>query len=536
MPFFEDLVKNLPGRKMKANQKNKFPLGNAQAMASSTESLTTVVDLNNPDVGTASIVKSKSLNAILSGLQLRNQSDNKSKANRYNQTATPYDIIIRINSLTDLRAQGWEILLGQHIHNAFENHLFSPIDNQAEKETGVVVTVLGAYNRGKSFLLNKLCKITVPTGNLIHTEGISITAGKDNYTNIVFLDTAGTDTPVRKDEIDSKRATEALLREVVLHLCTFIIIVVNRLRATDQIYIQEILKYCQTAPNKAGVIIVHNFNDIENLDDLNEGIRTEIETIFEARLTERQPVLDGVAKKIQFYTSKQNGIDVRHFILAKEGSYAAHIWNLQSLDGMMNLFQNCTEFYRKFDIIESVIQYTNTKLPHLFTRSKTTTKDERSPEYLQIVQHSSQPFIVLRDRKDRENLHDDPCTLEIMENLVYDNAGYFLKHEIEEWQPRYNFYEIGDKLRLVLELPGFKQGECETKIREESITIQGTRADLNLSEDSTIRQSDIPSGSFKLNIPFPFHIDVPRTEIVRNEGFVILIATKKKAIEETLVI
>ena len=524
--------------------------GYYQSTTASTESLVLIQDDDNLSTSVIAIKKDTALAAILNGLKLRDESNRKTMWNRYSKTVTPYDIIIRINSLTDLRTQGWEILLGLHIQR------MQPIDSilprkdtragenigskamQHELSDGVVVTILGAYNRGKSYLLNQLCRITVPTGNLVHTEGISITAGRDNYKNIVFLDTAGTDTPIRNSEIDSKRATEALLREVVLHLCTFIIIVVNRLRATDQIYIREILKYCQMAPNKAGVFIVHNLHDVETIGDLNRIIHDEVETIFEAQPREVQPVFNGVNQTNKFFLSKQNNIEVRHFILAKEGSPAAKIWNMQSLDGIMNIFQNAIEHYRKLDVIDSMIKFINTKLPYLFVHTNSSQRGYKQQD-LEIVQHSTQPYIVLSDRKTRENLVDEPCPLELLDKLVYDSAGYFLKQNTEQWQPRYNLYESKDEIRLIVELPGFKQGECPTILRENDITIKGLRADFNTSaNDTTVRQADIPSGSFKLQIPFPYEIDTTKENFktIRDEGFIRITAIKKKLIEDEIVL
>ena len=142
---------------------------------------------------------------------------------------TPYDIIIRINSLAMLATSGWNITIGQNTAKDLSK-LSTAGDNR-----GVIVAILGSYNRGKSFLLNQLCDIRLPHGNLVHTEGLSITAGRNLSENVIFIDTAGTDTAIPRDKLEDKKATEALLREIALHLSSYIIIVVNRLRATDQI-------------------------------------------------------------------------------------------------------------------------------------------------------------------------------------------------------------------------------------------------------------------------------------------------------------
>jgi HSP20 family molecular chaperone IbpA len=82
---------------------------------------------------------------------------------------------------------------------------------------------------------------------------------------------------------------------------------------------------------------------------------------------------------------------------------------------------------------------------------------------------------------------------------------------------------------LIVELSGFKKGELTTDVLEKSVTIEGTRSDLNTSmTDPIIRQSDIPIGSFKLHIPFKF--EIASTEIIaeREDGFIRLTVPKKR--------
>ncbi|CAF2368999.1 unnamed protein product [Rotaria sp. Silwood2] len=482
------------------------------------------------------------ISTILGGLKLYDDDVHSNTASRkYKSTSSLYDVVIRINNLSDLSSQGWEILVGEHTKKIIRNKMI-PKNNASEKTPdelgeGVIVTVLGAYNRGKSFLLKNLCNIELPDGNLVHTEGLSITAGRENYTNIVFLDTAGTDTPVNNDEIEYKRATEALLREVVLHLSTFLIIVVNRLRATDQTYIRQILKYCrdsQSTLNKKNIIIVHNLLDIETIEDINKIIQHEIEEIFNAVAQEIQLTMNGTSRPIKYFTSKQqNGIEVRHYVLARKHSNAAEIWNRQSLDGIMNLLQN-SDSKRSLDIIRDIISFINNKLPKLF-KINNYAGDNATKPVLQIVQHDNQPYIVLTDRRHRQNLLEEPCLLELSEKIVYDDAGYFIRNESGQWQPRYNLYEDDTKYYLIIELTGFKQDELKANVLEKSIVIDGNRSDLNqLMAHPIVRQSDILIGSFKLTIPFECEIDINEIKSERDDGFIRLIVPKKKQIQKPI--
>ena len=63
--------------------------------------------------------------------------------------------------------------------------------------------MIGNSNKGKSFLLSKISKISLPSGTSIRTEGLSIKYPElEGFENrkIVLLDSAGLETPVLKDE------------------------------------------------------------------------------------------------------------------------------------------------------------------------------------------------------------------------------------------------------------------------------------------------------------------------------------------------
>ena len=67
-----------------------------------------------------------------------------------------------------------------------------------ENNRSVVVAILGSYHRGKTFLLNQLCKVYLPTGHFIHPEGISITKARHNVENAILIGTTITDTAIPK--------------------------------------------------------------------------------------------------------------------------------------------------------------------------------------------------------------------------------------------------------------------------------------------------------------------------------------------------
>ena len=102
-----------------------------------------------------------------------------------------YDIIVNIKSVKDI-AKGWEIKMTQRGEENFERY---------KKEELLKIGVIGNSNKGKSFLLSRLSKITLPSGTSIKTEGLSVKYPElKEFQNrkIVLLDSAGLETPVLK--------------------------------------------------------------------------------------------------------------------------------------------------------------------------------------------------------------------------------------------------------------------------------------------------------------------------------------------------
>ena len=112
-----------------------------------------------------------------------------------------YDVIIDIKSIKDI-TQGWEIKMKEDTIKKYEEYKTQKI---------IKIGVIGNSNKGKSFLLSKISKITLPSGTSIRTEGLSIKYPdlelfKDR--KIVLLDSAGLETPVLKKENEQDNQNE----------------------------------------------------------------------------------------------------------------------------------------------------------------------------------------------------------------------------------------------------------------------------------------------------------------------------------------
>ena len=119
-----------------------------------------------------------------------------------------YDVIVDIKSIKDI-CNGWEIKKSKRVEENYEN---------IKKDKVLKVGIIGNSNKGKSFLLSKISKITLPSGTSIRTEGLSIKYPEINekYKNrkIVLLDSAGLETPVLKENKKNKKENVKMMNEI----------------------------------------------------------------------------------------------------------------------------------------------------------------------------------------------------------------------------------------------------------------------------------------------------------------------------------
>ena len=117
-----------------------------------------------------------------------------------------YDIIVDIKSMKGI-SQGWEIKMNEYAKQKYE---------EFKKENAIKIGVIGNANKGKSFLLSKISKISLRVGDSIRTEGLSIKYPVlDNFKNrkIVLLDSAGLETPILENENKAKNPSEDEIKE-----------------------------------------------------------------------------------------------------------------------------------------------------------------------------------------------------------------------------------------------------------------------------------------------------------------------------------
>jgi hypothetical protein len=96
-----------------------------------------------------------------------------------------YDVVINIDSLIDLELHGWDVW--------FKNK--TDYIKKKNQDT-IVVGIAGLYNKGKTWMVNKLTGDNFKAGFHVHTVGLSMKYADLDTKVASFLDTAGFETPI----------------------------------------------------------------------------------------------------------------------------------------------------------------------------------------------------------------------------------------------------------------------------------------------------------------------------------------------------
>ena len=278
-----------------------------------------------------------------------------------------YDIIFNINSIRDI-LNGWKIEFGKNGKDYYD---------KMKVGNFLKIGAIGDGNKGKTFLLQKLAKIELPTGYSIKTEGLSIRCpdiDSENQ-NIILLDSKGEDYPLLEDSnfefnkflndpkelkkqlddlANDKRLTENFLRQIIIKESNLLLVVVGNLTYKEQKLINEIKE--ESNNRNQSIYIIHNLqtfvekSQVENYieETLMKSATFRLFKNKEIRLRREEENEDLTENNIYFIESfSENHKNVYHLIMAKENSPAGNYYNnfvIRFLRRQMNNFPQQTSF------------------------------------------------------------------------------------------------------------------------------------------------------------------------------------------------
>ena len=410
-----------------------------------------------------------------------------------------YDVVVQIDSIKSIK-KGWKICMTERGKKNYEKY---------KNEKIIKIGVVGNANKGKSFLLSKISKMSLPSGMSVKTEGLSIKYPELNGNQnrrIVLLDSAGLETPVLdsgknnlegkdkneifKEKCRDKLITELFLQNYIIHNSDILIAVVDILSFSEQKLLLKFKKEIENAQRNQPVIVIHNlktYTTIEQVDDYIENTLLKSATFK----LEKGPIVDTKntnfkIKYILYEKANEKTPAIFHLIYANENSKAGSHYNGFTLNFIENSYQSITN-HTSYDVIETTkerfIQVSKEILEKKEKENDITKDsfDERYPNYIKL-------------RRDKE------ITLK---KCFIDEIG-FSNLITNGFEPKYNVFKKDNKIIIRVEAPG----NCPMVAEK---IVQGERFIIRLSgekkkdivpeklEDNIYNKREI--GKFFLDIP-----------------------------------
>ena len=287
-----------------------------------------------------------------------------------NESVNLYDLVVKIDSLLFCNNSGWEVL-----HKSVENiEKWSKIDQ-------IAVGVIGRENLGKTWIVNKLCKESFPSGFYFRTEGLSVKYCHEEKKKLkVILDSAGMnsaiffynehqkqkyrdhckfsenddDCRVKELMINDRSLTEYFIQNFILYSCNVILVVVELLTQHDQKIIERIRNLYN---NLKEIIVIHNFFKLDNKLQVLSRAKEEITGAFD--VTELTIPQSDVPYYIE-YSKDKNKKNIVHLILGREGCESGDFFNETSLQHISDILDVGTGI-NKFNVLENLNKFFNDK-------------------------------------------------------------------------------------------------------------------------------------------------------------------------------
>ena len=414
------------------------------------------------------------------------------------------------------------------------------IDDESNKS---VIGILGLGNVGKSYLLSLFIDQELPTGDSIHTKGISI----KKIENYIILDSEGVDAALTKTNISKelypkenlfnkninesdyliekiardKKAVELFIQDFIIEKSDILVIVVGQLTLQEQKMINRIVM----TTNKKIIYVIHNLKNFYS----KEQIDYYKENTFKNNIFFKQ----GQELSVQIYKGKKdlenkeeeynkyflekydNGRQVLHFIM---GSNVKESNNYYFNKTVVDYFRNeISSFKRKkFNIFQELKDFLIKKGTN-YIESHEAWKKPFTEEDINIEEKDGKKYISIKN----ENNMIKKC---LMNQLGFSHFYGAL------YSPNYTCYIEKDKetnkdINLIVEIitPGNDLFKFD-KPRREEIFSGGHKIILSFTGNKTLKEykdfelvgSNMDSGSFRIDI----YLDCDKIHLKENETII----------------
>lgn len=436
-----------------------------------------------------------------------------------------YDIIVDINSMQDIKREGWKIKMNENGRKLSE-------DKSQNKR--LIIGVLGNRNKGKSFILQALSGEKMQTGTTINTIGLSIKYSENKY---VLLDCAGSESPILGEITDlqnvsrDKLFTESFLQSYIIKNSNTLLLVVGILTFSEQKLINKISKELKSLNYKGknkNLIIIHNLQTFERKSQVENYIKNTLKISASFKLETEQSNFDN---NDEFFFDGNNDL-IKHFIYARENSEAGNFYNKSTINKIKNLYTIETNKYI-YDYKQTIISHFKEMGEQIYDFKEKVNLD------LEEVKNVNKPYatpmenietydenkeVIEKNEKGKENENVEKNNDElnkyksyfvfkgeeklILKKMVIDELGVasFIKNG---FNPDYECYYTKKELILNIECPEGVELTAKRRRNKDNnnpsylfaIEITGSKKEDKPLDDATyIRKKEY--GDYYLLIPF----------------------------------
>ena len=418
------------------------------------------------------------------------------------------------------------------------------------KDNNIVIGVIGLGNVGKSYLLSLFLGEDLPTGDSIHTKGISIKKSD----KLIILDSEGMEAPLTRNNVSKdfyqkdnlaekeinesdfliqaiardKKAVELFIQDFIIEKSDILFIIVGQLTLTEQKLINRIIN----ETNKEKIFVIHNLKNLYTKAQIDNYIKdTFKKNIFFNDIIEQEYKGDNdicnIENKIlleeynKYYIEKpidKSKKGAIHLIMASNVKESeAYYYNKTAFDYVRTEIAAYNKG-KKFDVLEELKKFL-VKKSERFAESEEMNKVPYTKEDITIEEKDGSKYIKIKNKAK-------------LKKCLINQLG-FSSFYGTLFSPNYICYIDKDKdkeneEKFIIEINTCGQGFTFDNIKREEITEDGHKIIISITGKKklkeyniieTISSSTMDSGNFRIDIvldgkKFKFK----NTKVVKKKG------------------
>ena len=385
-----------------------------------------------------------------------------------------------------------------------------------------IISVVGLFNKGKTFFLNKLFGLNLKCGSLCETKGLSCIYLKQRRMRII--DSPGVQSTVsyKSDDIDTivdAENTEAFLQELISQISHHIIFVVNDFTSREQKMMQkfeEKANSCCKASRQ--MVVVHNLRDAVGAKEAEELFTRQITSCYDGIKSHLSDLVYHSRPNRQVHPNveeRDSPKPVHHYAICKDGSKAGKKFNARNFKALMDHLEHTEKLGDKVGLTKLLADNMEGLLPRFFFVTEPDNDgcaDVASGHILRYnsCQHGPVAGKPGRDgRMQQVGSFSTPCKLEVKKQGVISESGEILSHD-QSFNPQVNIHDEKETRngyivrKIVIECPGVRREDVKWESDGGSVLVEVKKRRLvdegSVQPVSALRQQ---FGDFKKRIPLP---------------------------------